>query len=110
MSDSQISSTPILLSEPSNWSNSSMYSSLFMKFREDYCVHIFEEFNSPAMCLCKDAVLSSFAHGHKSSIVLDLGFGSTRCTPIYDGYVINEGFKATKCSGHYFDELLTQEK
>eukprot|EP01084_Bolivina_argentea_P031194 57741_1 len=109
MTESQISCTPILLSEPSNWSKSSIYSSLFCKYREDYCRMIFEEFNCPAMYLCKDAVLSSFAHGKKSSIVFDFGAGSTRCTPVYDGYVINEGCKYTKCGGLYFDELLMEK-
>eukprot|EP00483_Globobulimina_turgida_P006866 UN06878 len=109
LSESEISSIPILLSEPSYWSNTSIYCNLFFKYREDYCKTIFEDFNGSAMYLCCDSVLSSFSHGKKSSIVLDFGSGSTRCTPIYDGYVINNGCKFSKCGGHYFDKILDEK-
>ena len=109
INENKLKETPILLTEPSFWSNSNVYSHLYAKYRENYCQTMFEDFDCPAMYLCKDAVLSSFSHGYKSSIVLDLGASSTRCTPIFDGYVINSGCKVTKCAAKLFDELLVEK-
>lgn len=109
INDDQLENIPMLMTEASFWSNSNIFSGLFSKYREKYASVIFEEFKCPAMYLCKDAVLSSFSHGYKSSIVLDLGASSTRCTPVFDGFVINSGCKLTNCCGDLMDDILRKK-
>jgi len=47
---------------------------------------MFETFQVPAMYVAIDAVLSLYASGSKTGIVLDSGYGSSRAVPIYEGY------------------------
>ena len=53
--------------------------------RENMVQIIFESFNSPAMYLGNQAVLSLYASGRTTGIVLDSGDGVTHTVPIYDG-------------------------
>ena len=49
---------------------------------------LFERMQSPSIFLCKDAVLSSFACGRSTAIVLDSGADYTTATPVHDGYAL----------------------
>ena len=49
---------------------------------------LFEKYKVPALFLCKDSVLSSFACGRSTAIVLDSGNLNTTATPIHDGYAL----------------------
>ena len=51
---------------------------------------MFEKYKVPALFLCKDSVLSSFACGRSTAIVLDSGFNSTIATPVHDGYALQK--------------------
>ena len=51
---------------------------------------LFEKYKVPALFLCKDSVLSSFACGRSTAIVLDSGFTNTTATPIHDGYALQK--------------------
>jgi len=108
MSEDDIRSTPVLLSEPSFWSNTNNYAHLFAKYRESYAQCIFEEFECEHMYVLKDSVLCSLAHGLTTSMVLELGSSCTRCVPICDGYVIESAAKYSKCGGNLLDEILYQ--
>lgn len=55
----------MLLAEPSNVSKDQ---------RERAAERIFESLQAPAMFLAKNAVLSSFALGRQTSVVLDIGY------------------------------------
>merc|ERR1719354_821991 len=54
--------------------------------REKMTQIMFETFKVPAMYVAIDAVLSLYASGSKTGIVLDSGYGSSRAVPIYEGY------------------------
>jgi len=56
--------------------------------REKMTQIMFETFNVPAMYAAIDAVLSLYASGSKTGIVLDSGYGSSRMVPIYEGYAL----------------------
>lgn len=58
----------MLLSEPTNVSKDT---------REKMVEHMFEAFSAPAVFLSKNAVLSSFALGRQTSLVLDVGYDGT---------------------------------
>ena len=45
------------------------------ELRAKYAELLFEKFETPALFLCKDAVLSAFSAGRSTALVLDLGGG-----------------------------------
>lgn len=73
---------PVLFSEPSFNTP---------QLREKLTELMFEQFDSPALFIAKSAVLSSFASGRSTALVLESGGGFTAATPVHDGYVL------TKC-------------
>ncbi|KAL3575137.1 hypothetical protein D5086_023238 [Populus alba] len=85
---------PMLLAEPS--SNSQQQ-------RERTAELMFEKYATPALFLAKNAVLTSFASGRATSLVVDSGGGSTTIAPVHDGYVIQKAVAFSPIGG----ELLT---
>ncbi|XP_069168594.1 actin-1-like isoform X1 [Procambarus clarkii] len=57
--------------------------------REKMSQIIFETFNSPAMYVSLQAVLSLFASGRNNGIVLDSGDGVSHTVPIYEGHALS---------------------
>ncbi|KAH1257654.1 Actin-related protein 4 [Glycine max] len=72
---------PMLLAEPS--SNSQQQ-------RERTAELMFEKYKAPALFLAKNAVLTSFASGRATSLVVDGGGGSITVAPVHDGYVLQK--------------------
>jgi actin-related protein len=51
------------------------------------------------MFICKDAVLSSFACGRSTSLVLDCGYERTTATPVNDGYALQKCLMQVNAGG-----------
>ena len=63
------------------------------------------EYKLNAVYLAKDSVLSAFASGRATALVVDCGAGSTRVVPVVDGYAL----KSASVSQNFGGDLLTLE-
>lgn len=83
---------PVLMSEPA-WNNRGK--------REKLTELMFEKYNVPAFFLCKNAVLSAFANGRSTGLVLDSGATHTTAVPVYDGYVMGQAIVKSPLAGDF---------
>ncbi|OMJ73536.1 hypothetical protein SteCoe_27760 [Stentor coeruleus] len=91
---------PILLSEPSMHDRETR-----IKMTEI----LFEKFQVPALYIVKSAVLSSFASGRSTSLVLDSGGSITSAVPVHDGYVLQKSIVRFPIGGEYITDLLLKQ-
>ncbi len=56
--------------------------------REKMTQIMFETFGTPGVYLSIQAVLSLYASGRTTGIVLDCGDGVSHCVPIFEGYCL----------------------
>ncbi|KAJ8431718.1 hypothetical protein Cgig2_028500 [Carnegiea gigantea] len=90
---------PMLLAEPS--SNTQQQ-------RERAAELMFEKYKVPALFLAKNAVLTSFASGRATSLVVDCGGGSTTVAPVHDGYVLQKAVLSSPIGGEFLTDCLTK--
>ncbi|XP_041913839.1 actin-like protein 6A isoform X1 [Alosa sapidissima] len=83
---------PVLMSEAS-WNTRAK--------REKLTELMFEHYNIPAFFLCKTAVLSAFANGRSTGLVLDSGATHTTAIPVHDGYVLQQGIVKSPLAGDF---------
>eukprot|EP00249_Psilotum_nudum_P017969 c26577_g1_i4 orf=1107-1967(-) len=88
---------PMLLAEPS--SNNQQQ-------REKTVELMFEKYRVPALFLAKNAVLSSFATGRATSLVVDCGGGSTTVAAVHDGYVLQKAVVTSPIGGEVLTDCL----
>ncbi|RKP24111.1 actin family, partial [Syncephalis pseudoplumigaleata] len=77
--------------------------------RERLAELAFEKYRAPALFLCKDAVLTAFAAGRSTALVVDAGAGSTRVVPVYDGYVMQKNVAKQSLGAHMLSEIILQQ-
>ncbi|TRZ00643.1 hypothetical protein DNTS_027223 [Danionella cerebrum] len=83
------------------------------KNRERAAEVFFETFNVPALFISMQAVLSLYATGRTTGVVLDAGDGVTHAVPIYEGFAIPHSIMRVDIAGRdvsrYLRLLLRKE-
>uniref|UniRef100_A0A2P2I3H1 Actin-like protein 6A n=1 Tax=Hirondellea gigas TaxID=1518452 RepID=A0A2P2I3H1_9CRUS len=69
--------------------------------REKICELFFEKYQVPAFFLVKSAVLSAFANGRFSGVVVDSGASHTSAVPVIDGYVLQHAIIKSPLGGDF---------
>ncbi len=94
---------PIMLTEPPLNDN---------KNKEKMAEMMFETFNVPAVYISMQAILSLYASGRTTGIVIDIGDGVTHIVPIYEGFAISHAIYRSDIGGRditdYLKRLLRQ--
>lgn len=88
---------PVLLTEPPLNPRSN---------RENAAQILFETFNVPALYNSVQAVLSLYASGRTTGIVLDVGDGVAHAVPVYDGFAIPNSIRRIDVAGRDVTEYL----
>ncbi|KAL2917326.1 Actin-related protein 4 [Polyrhizophydium stewartii] len=88
---------PLLFCEPS-WNP--------REKREKLCELAFEKYQVPAFYLGRSAVLSAFAAGKPSALVVDSGAAFTSVVPVYDGYVLKKAIRRAPLGGDFVSDQI----
>ena len=68
---------------------------------------MFETFNVPALFVANQAVLSLYASGRMTAVVLDSGYDVSHAVPVFEGYAVADGILRLNLAGQGLTNYLT---
>jgi centractin len=69
---------------------------------------LFESHQVPALYISPPAILSLYASGRTTGIVLDVGHGTTHVIPVYEGYALKHSIGRSNVGGKDVDAVLQE--
>jgi actin-related protein len=69
---------------------------------------LMEEMNVPAAFLARDATLACYGCGRTTGTVVDIGYGGTVVTPVFDGYVEQKGIRKSPMGVLAMDQAIAK--
>ena len=66
---------------------------------------LFESLSAPAAYIAPSSMLSSFAYGRQTSLVVDIGHSGSRVTPLVDGYCLSQGSVSSGRGGQWLGKV-----
>ncbi|XP_008584646.1 PREDICTED: actin-like protein 9 [Galeopterus variegatus] len=76
--------------------------------REKLVEVAFESLHSPAMYVASQSVLSVYAHGRVSGLVVDTGHGVTYTVPVFQGYNLPHATERLDLAGNHLTAFLAE--
>uniref|UniRef100_H0W862 Actin like 9 n=1 Tax=Cavia porcellus TaxID=10141 RepID=H0W862_CAVPO len=76
--------------------------------REQLAETAFEALRCPAAFVASQAVLSVYAHGRVSGLVVDTGHGVSCVTPVFQGYVLPHALERLDLAGSHLSAFLAE--
>lgn len=67
---------------------------------------LFEKIGLPAIFICKDSVLTAYACGRSTALVLDSGYKYSTATPVHDGYALQKSIVRHQIGGETLTTML----
>ncbi|KAJ5894447.1 hypothetical protein N7495_006138 [Penicillium taxi] len=92
-----LADSPLLMTEP-GWNPA--------KAREKTIEIAMEKWGSPAFYLARSGVLSAFASGKASALVIDIGASNISITPVFDGLILKRGVQHSPLGGDYISSQI----
>uniref|UniRef100_A0A7S3JS19 Actin n=1 Tax=Aureoumbra lagunensis TaxID=44058 RepID=A0A7S3JS19_9STRA len=77
------------------------------RHREKCAQLLFEHFNAPALFMAPQAILSLYASGRTTGLVLDVGDGLSHAVPVYEGFAIPHAVTRIDIGGRDITERLS---
>lgn len=74
--------------------------------RERAAEVLFETFNVPALFVAPQAILSLYASGRTTGVVLDSGDGVSHVVPVYEGFALPHAITRTDVAGRDVTDQL----
>lgn len=69
---------------------------------------MFEKYNFNKIQFCNQQIVSLYGSGRSSGIVLDIGHDLTKCVPIYDSYIISQGYQISPLAGKKLNNYIRE--
>jgi centractin len=74
--------------------------------RSNIAETFFESMDAPAIFIAQQAILSLYAFGKTTGLVIESGDGVTQCVPVYEGYSIQNAVERIDLGGRDVTEYL----
>jgi len=84
------------------------HNSIIRKQKSQMIEILYESLAAPATFLAPSPMLASFANGRQTSLVVDIGAGGTRVTPIVDGLVLGQAQRRNGRGGEWLSCMQEQ--